>query len=320
LDGFLTTRTNLTNAADRTSYLYSSRGELLRVTLPDGRLIEYVHDPLGRRIAKKVEGTITEKYLWQGMTRLLAVYDGSDNLLMRFEYADDRVPMTLTTEGVTYYLAYDQVGSLSAVADSAGNVIKRIDYDSFGNIIADTNPTFEVPLGFAGGLHDRDTNFVRFGYRDYDPDVGRWTAKDPVFFAGGDTDLYGYVLNDPVNLVDKDGLLWEGITKFVTQFVAGKAVRPYIDKYVNDPAGQRIISAGISTAIATGITGAAWGGITGALATGPLAELGGPAGALVGGIGGTITGLATGLLYGTIFEIMGLGERLDQISKLDEPC
>jgi hypothetical protein len=44
---------------------------LLSVSLPDGRLIEYLHDPLGRRIAKKVNETIVEKYLWQGMTRLL---------------------------------------------------------------------------------------------------------------------------------------------------------------------------------------------------------------------------------------------------------
>jgi YD repeat-containing protein len=76
-DGFLTTKTR---AAEITSYTYSSRGELLRVELPDERLIEYVHDPLGRRIAKKVDGTIKEKYLWQGMTRLLAVYDGNDKM------------------------------------------------------------------------------------------------------------------------------------------------------------------------------------------------------------------------------------------------
>jgi hypothetical protein len=37
---------------------------------------------------------------------------------MRFEYADDRMPVAITTEGVTYYLAYDQVGSLRVVADS----------------------------------------------------------------------------------------------------------------------------------------------------------------------------------------------------------
>jgi RHS repeat-associated protein len=207
LDGFLTHKTNQTNATDKTSYVYSSRGELLRVDLPDGGVIEYLHDPLGRRIAKKVNGTIVEKYRWQGLTRLLAVYDGADNLLMRFEYADDRTPVAVTTEGVTYYLAYDQVGSLRVVADSAGNVVKRIDHDSFGNIIADTNEAFKIPFGFAGGLHDRDTGLVRFGLRDYDPDVGRWTAKDPIFFAGGDTDLYGYVLNDPVNLIDPSGLI-----------------------------------------------------------------------------------------------------------------
>ncbi|MDB4264804.1 hypothetical protein N9893_01935 [bacterium] len=201
-DGFLTTRTD---GDDVTTYNYSSRGELLRVDLRDGRVIEYVHDPLGRRIAKKVDGIIIEKYLWQGLTRLLAVYDGSDTVLMQFEYADDRMPVAVNAEGVTYYLAYDQVGSLRLVADSAGNVIKSIEYDSFGNLLSDSDPTFAMPLGFAGGLHDRDTGLVRFGYRDYDADVGRWTAKDPIGFAGGDTDLYGYVLNDPINFVDPDG-------------------------------------------------------------------------------------------------------------------
>ncbi len=85
-------------------------------------------------------------------------------------------------------------------------MVKRIDYDSFGNIINDTDPSFDMPFGFAGGLHDQDTGLVRFGYRDYDPDIGRWTAKDPILFAGGDTDLYGYVLNDPVNWIDPWGL------------------------------------------------------------------------------------------------------------------
>jgi RHS repeat-associated protein len=201
LDGFLTTKTDV----GVTSYDYSSRGELLSVTLPDGRVIEYIHDPLGRRVAKKVDGTIVEKYFWQGLTRLLAVYDGSNNLLMRFEYADARMPVAMTKGGSTYYLTYDQVGSLRIVADASGNVLKLTDYDSFGNIINDSNPTFEVPFGFAGGLYDKDIGLIRFGYRDYDPDIGRWTAKDPIGFAGGDTDLYGYCLGDPVNWVDPTG-------------------------------------------------------------------------------------------------------------------
>ncbi len=207
VDGFLTTKTEGT---DITTYDYSSRGELLSVilpTLPDATVIEYVHDPLGRRIAKKVNGSITEKYLWLGLTRLLAVYDGNDNLIMRFEYADGRMPVAMTNDGGTYYLTYDQVGSLRVVADASGNVVKRVEYDSFGNIIGigGTDPAFTVPFGFAGGLRDSDTGLVRFGYRDYDPDIGRWTAKDPVLFNGGDTDLYGYCLNDPINWVDPLG-------------------------------------------------------------------------------------------------------------------
>ena len=113
--------------------------------------------------------------------------------------------MAMTKYGSTYYLTYDQVDSLRVVADAVGNVIKRVDYDSFGNIINDTNPSFDIPFGFAGGINDQDTGLVRFGFRDYDPDIGRWTAKDPILFAGGDTDLYGYCMNDPVRFMDPEG-------------------------------------------------------------------------------------------------------------------
>ena len=209
VDGFLTTKTDDT---DVTTYNYSSRGELLSVSLPGGSIVEYLHDPLGRRIAKIVDGVTVEKYLWQGLTRLLAVYDGSNSLIMRFEYEDERMPAAMTRGGATYYLTYDQVGSLKAIADNAGNVVKRIDYDSFGNIIADTDPSFDMPFGFAGGLHDRDTGLVRFGYRDYDPEIGRWTAKDPIGFAGGDTDLFQYCFNNPIVFIDPWGLCSLGET------------------------------------------------------------------------------------------------------------
>jgi RHS repeat-associated protein len=111
----------------------------------------------------------------------------------------------MTKDGSHYYLAYDQVGSLRAVVDASGTIVKRIDYDSFGNTLADTNPSFEVPFGFAGGLHDRDTGLVRFGYRDYDPDTGRWTAKDPIGFASG-AYIYGYCADSPVAYTDPLGL------------------------------------------------------------------------------------------------------------------
>ncbi len=84
--------------------------------------------------------------------------------------------------------------------------IKEIVYDTFGNILDDSNPPFKVPFGFARGLYDRDTKLIHFGFREYDPFIGRWTAKDPILFAGGDSNLYGYVLGDPVSGVDALGL------------------------------------------------------------------------------------------------------------------
>jgi RHS repeat-associated protein len=100
-----------------------------------------------------------------------------------------------------YYLHYDQVGSLRAVSDTNHNIIKEIIYDTYGNIISDTNTSFKVPFGFAGGLCDEDTKLVRFGYRDYDSYTGNWTAKDPIDFSGGDSNLYGYVLG--IGLISK---------------------------------------------------------------------------------------------------------------------
>jgi RHS repeat-associated protein len=113
----------------------------------------------------------------------------------------------LRTIRISNYPHYDQVGSLKAISDSSGATIKQVDYDSFGNVISDTNTSMTTPFGFAGGLHDRDTGLVRFGFRDYDPAIGRWTAKDPIDFAGGDVNLFQYVSADPVNFVDPQGLI-----------------------------------------------------------------------------------------------------------------
>ncbi|WP_435106930.1 RHS repeat-associated core domain-containing protein, partial [Arhodomonas sp. AD133] len=66
---------------------------------------------------------------------------------------------------------------------------------------------------FAGGLYDPDTGLVRFGARDYDPEVGRWTAKDPILFQGGVANLFGYVANDPVNKSDLTGLAQKDLEK-----------------------------------------------------------------------------------------------------------
>ena len=105
-----------------------------------------------------------------------------------------------------YRIISDSLGSPKLVVDTAnGTIAQQMEYDEYGNVLSDSNPGFQ-PFGFAGGIYDKDTGLVRFGARDYDSESGRWTAKDPIRFMGGDTNLYGYVVNDPVNFIDPEGL------------------------------------------------------------------------------------------------------------------
>jgi RHS repeat-associated protein len=101
---------------------------------------------------------------------------------------------------------YDNLGCILVVVSTANGVIaQQLTYSTYGQVLSDTNPGLQ-PFGFAGGLYDSDTKLVRFGAREYNGAIGRWMTKDPILFNGGDTNLYGYVLQDPVNYFDPSGL------------------------------------------------------------------------------------------------------------------
>jgi len=195
------------NPDGETLYQYDELGNLLSVQLPDGNTLEYVIDGLNRRIGKKVNGVLVQGLLYQDNLNPVAELDGAGNVISRFVYASKlNVPDYMIRSGVRYRIISDQLGSPRLVVNAqTGAIVQRIDYDEFGNLISDSNPGFQ-PFGFAGGIDDRDTGLTRFGVRDYDSESGRWTAKDPIKFEGSDTNIYGYVLNNPLRWVDLTGL------------------------------------------------------------------------------------------------------------------
>lgn len=125
--------------------------------------------------------------------------------LTQLFYNESGLLIALERGGNRFYVATDHVGTPKVVTEAGGTPVKRLEYDSFGNETADTNPGFELPLGFAGGLPDEATGLVRFGFRDYDPQAGRWTAKDPIGFAAG-PNVYAYTDSNPVTFRDPTGL------------------------------------------------------------------------------------------------------------------
>ena len=187
---------------------YSARGELLSVTLGGMSQITYHYDGMRRRVGRTDALGNTYQYLYgnpDSPFKVTAARD-HDNVLTVYHYGEDGMLFAMERAGALYYIATDQIGSPRVVANASGNTVKILRYDSFGLLIFDSDPDFDLPFGYAGGIEDKYTGLVRFGFRDYDQASGRWTARDPALYEGAQANLYTYVGNDPVSLRDPLGL------------------------------------------------------------------------------------------------------------------
>ncbi len=231
------------------SYEYDELGNLLSVTLPDSTLIEYTVDALGRRVAKKVNGTLVRQWTYQDGLNPVAEYDGSGNLIQQFVYATRmNVPDLIIRGGTTYRVIADQVGSVRRIVEvSTGAIVQEIAYSPFGKVLSDSSPGWQ-PFAFAGGLYDQQTKLVRFGARDYDAETGRWTAKDPIGFDGGNANIFAYVAGDPVNNIDPEGLIIRGAFKVAEKLLRGGSLRRFSDGFGQMSRGDGIIASKSSEA------------------------------------------------------------------------
>ncbi|MCB9540071.1 MAG: RHS repeat-associated core domain-containing protein [Myxococcales bacterium] len=217
-------------------YTYDALGNLVEAEAPNGDVVEYIIGPGGQRVGRRVVppggGGVGWRYLIYGEPlRPYAEVDEFGVLQSVFVYAQGgTTPDLIYTRAGAGFEALrvltDHVGSVRLlVRASDGEVVRRYEYDVWGHRVVDSSAdgyaNFSQPFGFAGGLHDEATGLVRFGLRDYDPRLGRWTAPDPLGFGGGDFNLYAYAGNDPVNFVDPTGLFPCGSFVMLGQLLGG---------------------------------------------------------------------------------------------------
>ncbi len=273
-----------------TSYDYDIFGNLRSVTLPSGGVVSYVVDGANRRVAKRVNGVVVRRWLYQNELQIAAQLDANGAVEARFIYAlRPNVPEYMVKGAVTYRFVTDHLGSVRLVVDSStGQVAQRIDYDAWGKVTSDSNPGFQ-PFGYAGGIYDHDTGLVRFGARDYDAETGRWTAKDPIRFDGGTSNLYAYVGGNPLSYVDPTGeVAWVAAGAGIGAFVNVAATVAYNAASGQSTSWQQVGAAAVSGAIA---------GAYGALA--------GPVGGTVARMLGSKANGALGLAGNTAFSAAG---------------
>lgn len=134
------------------------------------------------------------------------------------------------------------------IYDFNGNVINYVeinrgegithtfDYDAFGRELTqdtlipsgDTSPPESLPIKFSTKYHDEETGLAYYGYRYYNPEMGRWVNRDPIGEQGG-INLYGMVGNDAVNQWD-----YLGEYSFKNDTPAGHYL-PYLYPWLMDP-------------------------------------------------------------------------------------
>ena len=217
------------------SYVYDAIGSLKQVTLTGGDVLAYKYDGMNRRIRKLENGTFKSQYVYENGEKIAAHVNNSGVIQKEYVYGVDHVnsPDYLIVGSTRYRIIKDHLGSPRLVVDAAtGSVSQRMDYNELGEVITDTNQGFQH-YGFAGGIYDGQSKLVKFGARDYDGRFGRWLTKDPIRFDGGDTNLYGYVLQDPINFVDPEGK--NGVALVVGATGAALALRFLFLELQKDP-------------------------------------------------------------------------------------
>ena len=176
----------------------------------------YQYDYLGRRVSKTV-GAVTTRYIYDGWN-IITEYTGT-TLKKRYTWGMDLsgsmqgaggVGGLLAVEEVStlssYYPTFDGNGNVSEYLDSSGVVQAHYEYDAFGNTtVAIGAKAADFAHRFSTKPLDTETGLYYYGYRYYDPVTGSWPSRDPIEEKGG-YNLYGFVTNNSVNLIDVLGM------------------------------------------------------------------------------------------------------------------
>ena len=224
---------NLTNDG-LFSYAWDGENQLVDVTSltnvpPTAKIkVNFAYDYQGRRTQKIVwtnNGHIyipenTNYFVYDGWN-LIAEVATDDSLIGRYLWGYDLSGSEQGAGGVgglleasyfgtaptNCFVAFDGNGNIADLVNADdGTVVGQREYGPFGETIRQTGGMAKaVPFGYATKFEDIETGLYNYGYRYYDPVMGRWNSRDPIE-GTGEVNLYGFNKNDPVDFYDFLGM------------------------------------------------------------------------------------------------------------------
>ena len=165
--------------------------------------VDYFYGPLGRRLAKHLDGVLVENYLYNGDNIHIAEGLRGERLYIHSDRIDDPLMMR---NGANYYSIHsDHLGSVQSLNDNSGQVVEQYGYNAYGEtkIFNSTNTeisdsTVGNVFGYTGREFDEESDVMYYRARYYSPAQGRFLTEDPIGFQGQDENLYRYTFNNPI--------------------------------------------------------------------------------------------------------------------------
>ena len=191
--------------------------------------------------------SLVRRFVWSGWLMLMEL-DGSNNAVRKYTWGLDLAGQNGSLNSLAgaggiggllavhdadgdedYVYTYDANGNVGQLVVYAADVlddgqppqalgtdwhanrlVARYEYDPYGGA-ANQNGAYadENPFRFSTKYFDDETGLGYWGYRYYNPRLGRWMSRDPKNEDGG-LNLYAYCRNRPTILTDAVGLMPPG--------------------------------------------------------------------------------------------------------------
>jgi RHS repeat-associated protein len=250
--------------------VWDAWNRLVQVTSSGSFAARYAYDAANRRISKTT-GTQFRHYYYSDQWQVIEERTGNNaNADRRFFWGvrgiddlicRDRGPLE------RLYALSDGL-NITAVVDVNGFVQERYGFDGFGGVRymdatfnSRSSSNYDWETLFGGYRYDKETGLYQVRYRYLHSKLGRWLSRDPVGYANG-TNLYSFVSNRPLTLIDSSGLAatassanitgpTAAIVSYIADFNASSELEAVVEKY--EQATGKVLSEGRSQALAVAL-------------------------------------------------------------------
>lgn len=191
---------NLTSDGTNT-YTWDARNHLTAIS--GAATASFTYDAFGRRASESM-GATTTQFLYDRLNPVQEIQGGTPSAnLLTGGRLDEYFARTDSSNNVSTLLT-DRLGSTIGLVSSGQSMATSYTYQPFGATTS-TGAANGNSYQFSGRENDA-TGLYFYRARYYSPTFQRFIGQDPIGFAGGDSNLYAYTFNNPVEWIDPQGL------------------------------------------------------------------------------------------------------------------